>query len=198
MFIPAKCPICGLRYIKHATTDYICPTCFVKMQKSQNDSAAAVTSAPPAAAVKPKSSGVLPTGRWQRVCARCDKVFTTNQPAAKYCSRSCKENAKKARSRHGETKIGEPAKTIYPDRSKGPVTDSAKAIPCAYCGTLFIPKTVNSRYCSNRCAERVKNMRKVRTCPSCGRQFKTSSDDTKYCINCRIKFWMPKNEERIK
>ena len=103
---------------------------------------------------------------------------------------SLQRECKKTRSRRGETEADKAIKINYPDRSKGPVTDPGKAIPCAYCGTLFMPKSKISKYCSNRCAERVKNMNKIRICPSCGKEFRTTSDNTKYCDVCRSRFWV--------
>lgn len=221
MWLPAICPVCHLRYIKRAPTDIICPRCKSKListpkttekslaeqQKAERVAAcaAALTAKPnepikipqkPIPVTKPaKTDRSKEPAKIKKICQRCKKIFYTNQPAAKYCSRACKENAKKTRSRHGLTAvniISEPKKEIWPDRSKGPVTDSAVTIPCAYCGTPFIPKSKKSKYCSNRCAERAKNMRKVRVCPSCGIEFRTSSDNTKYCDACAKKFWVRK------
>lgn len=217
MWIPAICPVCHLRYLKRAATDIICPRCKSKLISTTKTTDKPVTAKPaeskvpqepaaekpavsmpakPIPVTKPAKSGLLKEpAKIKKICQRCKKIFLTNQPAAKYCSRACKENAKKTRSRHGLTAVetkAEPKKEIWPDRSKGPVTDSAVTIPCAYCGTPFVPKSIKSKYCSNRCAERAKNMRKVRVCPSCGIEFRTSSDNTKYCDACAKKFWVRK------
>ena len=218
MWIPAICPVCHLRYLKRAPTDIICPNCKAKLisrpkaaeKPIATKSADSIKVPPEPVAAKPaaslpakaipvtkspKSDRTQEPAKIIKICQRCKKIFLTNQPAAKYCSRACKENAKKTRSRHGLTAVetkAEPKKEIWPDRSKGPVTDSAVTIPCAYCGTPFVPKSIKSKYCSNRCAERAKNMRKVRVCPSCGIEFRTSSDNTKYCDTCAKKFWVRK------
>lgn len=211
MWIPAICPVCHLRYLKRAATDIICAKCKSKLLPNVKTTEKPNTAVPPEpVAKKPavsmpvklipvtkpaKSDRTQEPAKIKKICQRCKKIFYTNQPAAKYCSRTCKENAKKTRSRHGLTTantLAEPKKERWPDRSKGPVTDSAVTIPCAYCGTPFIPKSKKSKYCSNRCAERAKNMRKVRVCPSCGSEFRTSSDNTKYCDTCAKKFWVRK------
>ena len=216
MWLPAICPVCHLRYLKRAATDIICSRCKSKLISTTKTTdkpiapkpaeskvpvaekpAVSMPAKPISVTKSPKSDRTQEPAKIIKICQRCKKVFLTNQPAAKYCSRGCKENAKKTRSRHGLTTvnvniISEPKKEIWPDRSKGPVTDSAVTIPCAYCGTPFVHKSIKSKYCSNRCAERAKNMRKVRVCPSCGIEFRTSSDNTKYCDTCAKKFWVRK------
>lgn len=200
MWVPAICPVCHLRYLKRSTNDNICSKCKAKLISTLKTTEKPNT-AKPAETTKIIKEPKKPTKRTpkhptiKKICERCGKKFLSYQPAAKYCSRSCKENAKKTRSRHNLTNVNtmpKPQKEIWPDRSKGPVTDPSKAMPCAYCGTPFIPKSKKSKYCSNRCAERAKNMRKVRVCPSCGIEFRTSSDNTKYCDACAKKFWVRK------
>jgi hypothetical protein len=68
-------------------------------------------------------------------CVVCGKVFKTNRPNQKYCSRKC-------------------CVLCSCEIVKKRVTERIEKIQriCKYCGKEFTPKSLKSYYCSQRCS----------------------------------------------
>jgi endogenous inhibitor of DNA gyrase (YacG/DUF329 family) len=97
----------------------------------------------------------------ERDCARCGKLFLQGSYRDRtYCSPECASAAKRD------------AMLIHEDR------------PCTVCGTLFRPRTVESKYCSRRCEADGKRQRPDSAeCRTCGKVFAPDSVGQKFCCH---------------
>lgn len=81
---------------------------------------------------------------------KCSNSFTPIQPHQSFCSSACRKNAHKHRKR---TAARASKKSAY----------DVKKIQCARygCERLFVPKSVNNRFCSSSCQEQARQDRKL-------------------------------------
>lgn len=86
------------------------------------------------------------------ICPICNKEFTTQDKRKKYCSNTCKEEAKKLYIKKFRTKKIESIRKYNREKyhEKHPLYEKH----CKICGKLFTPSNSNREiYCSNTCKE---------------------------------------------
>jgi len=125
------------------------------------------------------------------VCPQCGKEFVRGKQLNKvYCSRACKENAKKHRNWQEQNNHEvKPAPVIALPKKEISKPRKDTVLHCEFCGTEFKPINSRQRFCCCRCQEKAANLRINRTCAGCGKIFHTASDRTKYCTECQLKLF---------
>lgn len=125
------------------------------------------------------------------VCPQCGKEFVLGKQLNKvYCSRACKENAKKHRNwQEQHNHKAKPAPVIALPKKEISKPRKDMVLHCEFCGAEFNPINNRQRFCCRRCQEKAANLRINRTCAGCGKIFHTASDRTKYCTECQLKLF---------
>jgi predicted nucleic acid-binding Zn ribbon protein len=107
-----------------------------------------------------------------RTCDHCGASMEGKKTIARYCSRSCKENAKSKR------------ETTQQQETR-PTT------PCATCGEPFVGRNARAKFCSEECSRVF--YRKVPTttnCGFCGEPIEGRTAQSKFCSDeCRYASW---------
>lgn len=199
MFIRSLfCATCGDRFLSF-NSEKICKKC---ARKTKQVVPSVLTPVAPAVPVPTESiqlvkqiqeeqtASCVPEGA-KAVCPQCGKDFIRSKQINKvYCSRACKENARKHRNwqaqNNHEVKLA-PVITLPKKEISKPRKDMV--LHCEFCGTEFNPINSRQRFCCRRCQEKAANLRINRTCAGCGKIFHTASDRTKYCTDCQLKLF---------
>ena len=136
-------------------------------------------------------------------CAYCWKLFHPQKRGWKYCSRACRDNARKNREVKQCPCCGNEFEffpnAISPKKycSKQCYDKMQKTLAdkeCIVCGKSFHPKRASAKYCSKECynSDRCNSW----VCPTCWKKFSVRSNRTKYCCReCAYKAFM--NEDSI-
>jgi hypothetical protein len=109
---------------------------------------------------KPRANGLslaggAETAQDQAICATCSAPFRVpKRPGAKakFCSDTCRAEAKRARERHqASLRSSEPevVQPIEPAAQREPAEPEIRA--CAHCGEAFSPKDDAQRFCTKAC-----------------------------------------------
>lgn len=124
-----------------------------------------------------------------RTCERCGEGFTMRNPSGKarsgraiegrYCSRKCQADSTRIYSSAEKKKASERRRRIR----LGLARPASK--PCVLCSAPFQPKTIRSRYCSDRCGYAAADPinREPRPCRECSQHFTPVMGDYRrgYC-----------------
>ena len=193
MFIRSQfCAICEDRFLSY-NGERICKKCAKKTKKL-------VPAVPvPAELVQPvqkipereeKTAFCVVEGA-KAVCPQCGKEFVRGKQLNKvYCSRACKENAKKHRNwQEQHNREVKPAPVIALPKKEISKPRKDMLLYCEFCGTEFNPINSRQRFCCRRCQEKAANLRINRTCSGCGKIFHSASDRTKYCTECQMRLF---------
>lgn len=125
------------------------------------------------------------------VCPQCGCEFLRNKQLNKvYCSRACKENAKKYRNwqqQHGHEVKPSPVIKIAKKETVNKRLDLV--FSCEFCGASFNPFNRKQRFCSKLCQHKAANLRRNLICAGCGKVFHSVADRTKYCTDCQLKLF---------
>lgn len=199
MFIRSLfCATCGDRFLSF-NSEKICKKC---ARKTKQVVPSVLTPVAPAVPVpteptqqvkqiqEEQTASCVPEGA-KAVCPQCGKEFIRGKQLNKvYCSRACKENAKKYRNWQEQNNHEVKLSPVIKITKKETVNKRLDLVfSCEFCGSSFKPFNRKQRFCCHRCQEKAANLRINRTCAGCGKIFHSASDRTKYCTDCQLKLF---------
>ena len=138
---------------------------------------------------------------YSKTCVVCGKVFETNNPRKKYCSKDC---------------YFQVCKKMARDNARIKAKKNLKKISCVVCGKVFESSYSNQIYCSKDCClqahrkrcydnARIKAGKKFSEkkfrknfskCFGCGKKFEQSFPNEKFCSDdCRITYFKLNGDE---
>ncbi len=122
-------------------------------------------------------------------CARCGGKIdedrgSTNGTPVRYCSDLCAHNAMAERKRLSGEKVSL-AEYLATCAARSAQTMEERATDCAHCGTVFVTRRADRKFCSRECYAEAKTKWQDRECLHCGTVFKPKNSGGKgvsrYC-----------------